>query len=713
MAALDEEVGFTTDSSSARLPDASQLDAERKRELRAHYGWIRGFFKSRPSKYTDLQRTLNQARVGVNYDEYLTRSVQFALLGSLFGVLLGVGLTVLLSASGVLAGLQSPVAAPSDIGSAVSANRTLVVGAAVSLLAAVGIGVSTWYGRLYYPRMVVGRRRRAINVTLPHAIVYMYALSHGGMNLYEVIRELAGSQDAYGEVAREFDTVVRDTELFGNDLYTALSNARNLTPSDNLEQFLDDTLSVLDSGGDVTIFFEDEAQNYLDEAEDEQERFLETLALLSEVFIVGFVAAPLFIIVILLVMNLMGANTLFQLGLIVYAVLPLGIAGFLVLLDILSAPYVQERVELADDHDGRERFLVGRIVWDAARRAGESLRIAGAKAAAAIRREPYTPPVVTPAMRVADSHRRYRQHRRKRALRDLLYQPVVAVQRRPMLSLVGTVPLALVFAAAVALTGTATPSLAALSDQPIRTTTWLVCLPVLVAAVPLAALHERKTRRQKSITRRFPDTLNILSSANKMGISFTDALGLVSRWTSGPIGEELRLVRNDIKWNRDTAGALRSCANRLNTPRLSRTVRLIGGGLRSSSDLSKILSIAAEDTRSRHKMDRKRYRELSSYTSVVIIGFLVYLMVIILLVNNYLEPIAATPAVEAPAGQDTPISVAGIDVATYTALFYHSALVQAIGSGLIAGKLADNSLLSGLKYSILLVVLAVLAFVIV
>ena len=713
MATIDDEVGISTDRSTTQLPNADELDAERRRELREHYGSVRGYFKSRPDRYTDFQRTLNQARFGVNYDEYLARSVQYALLGGLLGVLVGVGLTVLLSTSGVLAGLQSPVSAPGDIGSLVSANRTLVVGALVSLLGGALVAAGTWYGRLYYPQTVVGRRRRAINVTLPHAIVYMYALSHGGMNLYEVIRELADSQDAYGEVAREFDTVVRDAELFGNDLYTALSNARNLTPSDNLEQFLDDTLSVLDSGGDVTIFFEDESQNYLDDAEDEQERFLETLALLSEVFIVGFVAAPLFIIVILLVMNLMGANTLFQLGLIVYAVLPLGITGFIVLLDVLSAPYVQERVELADEAATTERFLAVRIAVDGLRRARDWFRTQAAIVAARIRGETYTPPALTPAMRAERSYRRYRQHRRKQTLLALLYRPVVAVQRQPTLSLAATLPLALVTVGVLTVTDTATPSLAAFTEMPVRTTTWLVCLPLLIAAVPLAVLHERKARRQNSITQRFPDTLNILSSANKMGIPFTEALGLVSRWTSGPIGAELRLVRNDIKWNHDTAGALRSCANRLNTPRLSRTVRLIGGGLRSSSDLSKILSIAAEDTRSRHKMDRKRFRELSSYTSVVIIGFLVYLMVIILLVNNYLEPIAATPTVEAPPGQDTPISVAGIDVATYTALFYHSALIQGVGSGLIAGKLADNSLLSGLKYSILLVVLAVVAFIIV
>ena len=54
-------------------------------------------------------------------------------------------------------------------------------------------------------------------------------------------------------------------------------------------------------------------------------------------------------------------------------------------------------------------------------------------------------------------------------------------------------------------------------------------------------------------------------------------------------------------------------------------------GLRASGDLSRVLSIAAEDARNRAKIERARRRELSAYIAVVVIGFLVYLLVIALL----------------------------------------------------------------------------------
>jgi flagellar protein FlaJ len=64
-------------------------------------------------------------------------------------------------------------------------------------------------------------------------------------------------------------------------------------------------------------------------------------------------------------------------------------------------------------------------------------------------------------------------------------------------------------------------------------------------------------------------------------------------------------------------------------------------------------------------------------------------------------------------GVDNPVQLSRSSVDLYHAVFFHSALVQAVGTGLITGKLTSDRVLSGLKYSVALVVvsLAVFAFV--
>ncbi|MFB6097443.1 MAG: type II secretion system F family protein [Haloferacaceae archaeon] len=646
---------------------------EELQRLREEYGYVRTFFKTRPAEHADIQRWLNQARMGILYDEYLARSAKYAAVVGLVGAVLGVLLTYGLIQWGVLAGLESPLTFSTSITRYIGANRALFAGLFLTVFLGAGLGLLAWGAQYYYPVTVVSTRRQAINVVLPSAIVFMYALSKGGMSLLEIIRVLADSESTYGEVAREFELIVNDIELFGSDLYTALLNTRNLTPSENFEQFLDDMVSVLDSGGDITIFLEEEAETYLREAQEEQEGFLETISLLAEVFVVGFVAAPLFLIVTLVVISLIGGQTIAQVSTLVYLVMPIGMVAFIFLVDLLSQPY-----EVAKSG---------------------TLEI------------PAIDPVDVGTLTDDERYEEYHSTARWIAIRERFQNPLVSIRAEPLLTLALTVPVALVLVVMFALTGTL-PTIAAMEAQPIAVTTTFFVIPFLVVTVPLSVFYELKRAREREIVERFPDTLNILSSANRMGIRLTDALDLVSRWASGPVAEELRTVKNDIEWNDDTTAALLRFGNRIQVPQLSRTMKLLAEGIRSSGDVSDVLSTAAEDARNRHKLDRARRRELTSYIAVVIIGFLVYLLVVVLLNSSYLAPLQTVGdgAPVGPGAPDLPLSFANVPIETYQLVFFHSALIQAVGSGVLAGKLSDNRTLSGLKYSIALVAVAVATF---
>ena len=246
----------------------------------------------------------------------------------------------------------------------------------------------------------------------------------------------------------------------------------------------------------------------------------------------------------------------------------------------------------------------------------------------------------------------------------------------------------------------------------------LFVVPFFIVTIPLAMFHEAERRRKQGIAERFPDTLNILSSANQMGIRLVEAVNLVSRWSEGALSEELRKLRNDIEWNEDVERALLDFANRLRVPQVTRTMKLIAKGNRSSSNLSQIISIAAEDTRNRYQIERRRRSEMGAYTAIVVIGFLVFLGVIVMLDTSYLGPInelSTSTGATGPATQSGAVSgvasLGALPVGIYRAVFLHSALIQGVGCGLLAGKLSDNDVLSGLKFSIALVALTTVVFV--
>jgi flagellar protein FlaJ len=237
----------------------------------------------------------------------------------------------------------------------------------------------------------------------------------------------------------------------------------------------------------------------------------------------------------------------------------------------------------------------------------------------------------------------------------------------------------------------------------------LAVYPFLILVGPLALFYELKRSRERAITDRLPASLNVLSSANRMGIPFPESLGLLSRYTTGSLAREFRLTRNDLLWSSNLNRSLIAMANRIDVPQLSRTIKLIADGARSSGDLARILSIAASDARARKRLLTRRRNDMSIYIAIVMIGFVVYLLVVVFLDLGYLRPIEDIAA-DAEPDRRSPVSVANLPTDTYRMLLYHSVLIQAVGTGLIAGKLSADSARSGLKYAVGLVVLCLLVF---
>lgn len=675
----DAEASAGSSRSTMRAEDLPRgversLTAEDRRRLREEYGRVRAAFRSRPERFRGLQRSLDQARVGLTYDQYMTRGVRYGAVGALTAAAVAALFALVAVSTGLFTGVPSPIPLTGFVRDILTSREIVTPVAAALGLGATTFGtvLAVWY---YYPSFVITSRRQSIDIMLPHAVVYAYALSYGGMNLLEVIDRVSDAEDSYGTVAKEFDAIRRDVELFGTDLYTALRNARNITPSDNFKQFLDDLLGVMESGGDPTEFFAEQSSVYLRRAQEEQEDFLETLGILSEVFVVGFVAAPLFLVVILLVISILGGQTLGMLLLIVYAVIPLGMALYVTLIATVSEPFTYQVQELPSR---------------AERRAAQ--RTAEAEAALA----------------GDERYEAYAKHRAKRRRRAILRDPLGVMRSQPLYTLVVTVPAALLAVGAVLALGVADP--AALTEAPVATTNWLFVLPFLVVAVPLGVFYEYERGRADEVARRFPDVLDVLSSANRMGVSLPEAFGVVARWTGGRFADDLTRVKNDMRWQADPSAALRAYANRVRVPQVSRTLKLIAEGISSTGDLSHVLEIAANDTRNRYRMVRARSRELTAYVAVVIIGYLVYLLVVVLLDSFYLVPIEQVAGEASATGPGLPQSLTAVPVDTYRMVFYHSALIQGIGSGLLTGQLADGDVRSGLKYAVGLAAVAFLAF---
>ena len=205
-----------------------------------------------------------------------------------------------------------------------------------------------------YPATTAAGRKNSMNLDLPYTITYMQALS-STMTLYNVIRKVYEAEDLFGEVSKEFGLIVRDVEIFGDDLYTAIRNLQSVTPSKNMEEFLNDLLLLSSSGGDITNFLSSRSAYFREAATRELENVLKTIEIMAEVYVTAFVAGPITMIIIIVAQNLGGKSDLAAYMPMIIIGLALGSIGMIYILYLMLPPMrmdiTTKPVEVSDFSD--------------------------------------------------------------------------------------------------------------------------------------------------------------------------------------------------------------------------------------------------------------------------------------------------------------------------------------------------------------------------
>lgn len=170
-----------------------------------------------------------------------------------------------------------------------------------------------------------------IDKRIASSMSFISAMASADVNIDVIFKELA-RQPIYGEISKEAEWITRDTELLGIDILTALKKATHRTPSKKFQDFLQGVITTSTSGGQLKPYFLLKAEEYEKENKLDMKAKMETLGLLAESFVVVVVAFPLFLVVILAIMALVGGNaqsTVMILYLVVLLMIPLSQFGFI------------------------------------------------------------------------------------------------------------------------------------------------------------------------------------------------------------------------------------------------------------------------------------------------------------------------------------------------------------------------------------------------
>lgn len=636
---------------------------------------VRAWLARNPDGFLNLKKDLTGIRAGVTVEHYVRQALFVGLMAGLVFALIGFFVTAFLLTTDLF---SSNLALKPELYNVLNLNMSMENAALpimIALEAIAGIilfcigGFIAYKAVLIFPSLEKMTRTTKINVGLHNAVAYMYAMRRGGAELLGILKSISEMSAIYGEVAYEFRQVVRDAEFFGYDVVSALRHLSETTPSQKMRDFLQDMLSTVESGGDLGQFLRDRVHLLQEEAKFEQKEFLQFLGLVGEIYVTIFIAGPLFLITIMVVMGMMGSSAIFELSLIGYIVLPIGSLIFILMIDTISIKdenvikYVKAKW-LNQYSDVRVREKDGEEPLFAAMERFDKIK----------------------------------------NLKKWIAQPLRAFVENPGLSFYFSVPVAIIVVVLAFLnmeSGDIDTMVTSVDDQ--------IMIAMLIVMIPYAVFYTLWNSRIRGMESLIPDFLDRMAGINEVGLTLTQSITIMARANLGILAYEIKHIQRDILWGANFSDALVRFELRVRTALIARTVTLITKASTMSSSISELLRIAADDARMSEILKRDRLSEMFIYTAIVYLSFFVFIFVIGVISTQFLA-VLANQSTEGLSMSGAMSGVGKMSLSTLDRILYHTCLVQGFFSGLIAGMMGESSIKAGVKHSSILIIVALIAF---
>ncbi|MCK5176547.1 MAG: type II secretion system F family protein, partial [Candidatus Aenigmarchaeota archaeon] len=181
----------------------------------------------------------------------------------------------------------------------------------------------------------------SIETNMPFAINHMAAIASAGVPPETAFRMLV-EYGKYGEFSNEIKKIVKRMNTLGEDLNKSVVYVLKTTPSDKFREFLYGMVSVVEGGGNINQYLKQISAVAMFDYRMKRKKYLESLSTFGDIYTVILITAPLFIIALLTIMNLVPSATVGGMDIVTlmyittYVMIPFLNLAFLVFLYIIQ-----------------------------------------------------------------------------------------------------------------------------------------------------------------------------------------------------------------------------------------------------------------------------------------------------------------------------------------------------------------------------------------
>ncbi len=231
-------------------------------------------------------------------------------------------------------------------------------------------------------------------------------------------------------------------------------------------------------------------------------------------------------------------------------------------------------------------------------------------------------------------------------------------------------------------------------------------LGALIAIVPPFLIFYKRYKIRKEIEEQFVVFITDLTGSIDSGMTLPIALKHASKKDYRSLTPYVKGIESKVEWGIPFEKALKIFSEKVNSMPLKRAVSTIIETYKVGGKISDTLRAIGQSLIEINKIKQERSVSVQSQLVTSYLIFFIFIFILLIL-KTFLIPALGT--METPTIGETATSPT-MPAELYTQTFINFILIQGFFAGLATGKMAEGSIMAGLKHSIVLIVIGYTIF---
>lgn len=234
---------------------------------------------------------------------------------------------------------------------------------------------------------------------------------------------------------------------------------------------------------------------------------------------------------------------------------------------------------------------------------------------------------------------------------------------------------------------------------------YMLVIAFSIGVTPAGIASIMHNRWKTKIEKMLPEFLRDLATSSRTGMPLQVALEHSSKRNYGPLTAELKMLVANMSWGMNFNDALVEFSKRIDLTVVKKASVLIIEAGRHGGELSTIFESTARYVENVNQWTLKRKTQTFPYVAIFYFSVVIFLFIIIVVSNMLFLPVsqlASTGGTSLLKSVFTPSEAKRV--------FLHTALLECLFGGLLAGKINEDSFAGGLKHTAVLAIVSGVAF---